>query len=80
MIALKPNLWHDEGGWTRWNGGACPVHPQAIILPWFKAIGQAKHTYRAEQLNWGERIHEGQRLPGSILGFRVIEVPEELRG
>lgn len=72
-----PNLYNpDPGEWIKWSGGVCPVHPDTIVRPWFKGVGEAKHTYPASKLNWGRRNEEGSRLPGSILGYRIEEKGE----
>lgn len=75
MTALKPITLETADTWIRWQGGKCPVHPETIVRPWLKAIGEAKYEYPAGKLDWGKRLHEGSRLPGSILGYRIISEP-----
>ena len=62
-----------ELDWIVWKGGRCPVHPETIVRAWLKSVGECKHDYPAKNLDWGKRIDEGSRLPGSILGYRIIE-------
>ena len=68
-------LYRENEGWQRWNGGACPVHAETVVKPWFASVGEAKHTYQAQQLFWGKRIDpaDGKRLPGDILGYLVVQ-------
>lgn len=69
----KPRVLHrPEEGWIRWNGGKCPLAPETVIRPWLKSIGEARRSYEARQLEWGKRLSGGERLPGSILGYRIV--------
>lgn len=74
MTALKPNLWHADEGWTRWNGGACPVHEHAVCRFQFACWRTSERTYPAWQFRWSR---SGQ--PFDIVGYQVVGLPEEHR-
>jgi hypothetical protein len=76
-MSAAPNLFHEDAeGWIRWRGGRCPVHPETIVDAWLKGIGKSKYQYEAQKLEWGARIEDGARLPGSILGYRIVEAKQ----
>lgn len=72
-MSAAPVLFHDSEGWIAWKGGKCPERPETLVRVWLKSIGEARHSYEAGRLNWAARIHEGSRLPGSILGYMPAE-------
>lgn len=73
----KPKiLYHESESWIPWKGGRCPEHPETIVQVWLKDITKKvdePKLYAAGKLEWGKRLDAGERLPGSIIGYRVIE-------
>lgn len=62
--------------WIRWKGGRCPEHPETLVYAWLKGVGATKRPYPAGSLDWGKRLDEGVRLPGSVLGYRLAREDE----
>ena len=76
MTALKPITLETQEDWVRWKGGKCPVHPDTIVHVWLLGITKKAEdckAYPARRWDWGKRIHDdGARLPGSVIGYRVV--------
>ena len=61
--------WHPN------RGGACPVHPDAIVRLKYSCGRESSHEYAAGKLNWALRGWDFD-----IANYRVVSVPDEVRG
>lgn len=60
------------GAWHTWSGGACPVHPDAVVRLQWRAGQESRFEYPAKNLVWRNRDQ-----PFDIVGFKIISSPVE---
>jgi hypothetical protein len=61
-----------SGSWRTWNGGACPVHPEAQVRLRFRDLPYTGREYPARLFRWTHRME-----PGDIVEFQVTVPPGE---
>lgn len=62
----QPDTLHD--GWLPWDGGECPVDPNALVE--YKMRGGASSVDNADEIMWN---HSGSS--SDIIAYRVVEQP-----
>ena len=60
--------------WRDHHGGACPVHPQAMVLLDYRSGWKSLVEQRAGGFVWTHRND-----PFDIVAYQVVSVPEEVR-
>jgi len=64
---------YNDGKWHGWNGGECPVDPQAWVEVWWESFGlDDSEETTAENIDWSNS--DPSSWP--IIRFRVIR-PDE---